>query len=399
MLNIQEPVSPTQPFALFNLAFRPFFAAGVLFAVLSIIYWALLWTRQINWQPYAHPVWWHAHELIFGFAAAIIVGFLLTAVQTWTGVKGIRGWPLALLFAIWLIGRMALLFPVLPALAIATIDVLFLLVAAGFMAYPVFKVKQKRNIAFPFILLLFALLNALGHYALMLQSFGLAMSSLHAAVFVITLFITVIGGRVIPFFTANATDYARKNNLLFIEILAIGSVLLLILMSVWGLGNIPFILLFSVCALGFISHGVRLARWGGQYCLGTPLLWSLHLAYAFIPLGMLLLLLWSMGLIASLSIALHSFTVGAMAGMVLAMISRVSLGHTGRPLKPEKLMSFAFAAITLAALIRTIAAMLWPSLFNYFMLSTSALWIVAFGLFLWFYLPILFRPRVDGLPG
>src|SRR5690606_27069294 len=120
----------------------------------------------------------------------------LTAVQTWTGVKGIRGWPLALLFAIWLIGRMALLFPVLPALAIATIDVLFLLVAAGFMAYPVFKVKQKRNIAFPFILLLFALLNALGHYALMLQSFGLAMSSLHAAVFVITLFITVIGGRV-----------------------------------------------------------------------------------------------------------------------------------------------------------------------------------------------------------
>lgn len=400
ILNIKEPKKQIKAFALFNLAFRPFFFAGVLFAVLAMVFWTLLWMGQVDWQPYAYPVWWHAHELIFGFAAAIIVGFLLTAVQTWTGVKGVHGWPLALLFALWLFGRVLLFAPLsISALVIACIDVLFLLAAAGFMAYPVFKVKQKRNMPFPFVLLLFALLNGLGHYAIITKHFALAMNSLHAAIMVITLFITLIGGRVIPFFTANASVYERKENILFIEALAITSVLLLMMLALWGLAKVPFELLFSISVLGFIAHSVRLFRWGGQYSLRTPLLWSLHLAYAFIPFGMLLLALWSLGLINNLSAALHSFTVGAMAGMILAMVSRVSLGHTGRPLKIAPLIAFAYLAISLAAVLRTFVALLWPQAFDTIVLSASVLWILAFSLFLLYYLPMLFKPRVDGLPG
>lgn len=392
-------ITPAIP-PIWRLAFRPFFLGGTLFAVIAIGWWSHYWLSPSAWSPHGGPVWWHGHEMLFGFGAAIVVGFLLTAVQTWTGVPGLKGTPLAALAITWLAGRLLIAFGSgLPGWLIATADSAYLLLATIAMAYPVLKVKQWNNVMFVPILLILALLNAASHQGVLSGQPQLAMHALHGAIMLFTLIITILGGRVIPAFTSNATGCPKARPIKWLEATSILSILLLLLFAVIGFTNTPAPLLLAVSGIAAVANGWRFSRWGIQYSWPVPLLWSLHLAYLFIPLGLVMLALYGAGLMNNLSAALHSFTVGSIGGMILAMISRVTLGHTGRPLTPPRMITVAYIAILSAAVIR-IAVPAWaPGLTPWGIAVAGGLWVLAYSIYIYFYAPMLVTPRIDGRPG
>ena len=383
-----------------RLAFRPFFLCGALFSVLAIGWWIFYWLNPVSWNPYGGPIWWHGHEMIFGFAVAIVAGFLLTAVQTWTGVTGLRGVPLAVLLVFWLAGRLVLaLGSALPAVLLVCVDSLFLFCAAFAMAYPVLTVKQSGNIMFVPILLVLALLNMLSHWAVLTEQPQLATKALHVAVMLIILVVAIIGGRVVPMFTANGTATDKILPKKWLELCSLVSLLGIVVIAFVGYEKLPASALVVVLVFSALANGWRFLRWGFWHCWRVPLLWSLHMSYAFIPLGLLALALHHAGLLASGSAALHCFTVGAMGGMILAMISRVSLGHTGRPLAAPPLMSAAFVLILLAAVVRVVLPVSLPAAMNWAIGLAGVAWVIAYVLFLFCYAPLLLAPRVDGRPG
>ncbi len=385
-----------------RLAFRPLFLGGVLFSVIAIAWWSYFWISPSEWTPHGGPVWWHGHEMLFGFGAAIVVGFLLTAVQSWTGVQGIRGKPLAVLALSWLAGRLFLAFGVsfgISAWIIAVVDVSFLLLSTIAMAYPVIKVQQWRNLMFVPILFVLCLLNAIGHWGVINNLLHVATQSLHGTIVLFVLIITILGGRVIPAFTANTTRCTKNAPIKWLEILSSLSIIVLLIIAFSGFNHVSSMLLLTVSVIAAITNGWRFSRWGFQYCVAVPLLWSLHLAYIFIPLGFLMLALYSLGLMGNISAALHSITVGAMGGMILAMISRVTLGHTGRQLNPPKLITLAYVFIFMATLIRVIVPAWLPEYMLWSIGIAGGLWVLAFTIYLYFYGFMLVTPRVDGRPG
>ncbi len=400
MLNLDDNRVALAIPVLLRLAFRPLFLGGTLFSVIAVAWWTYYWLNPVEWSPYGGPIWWHGHEMLFGFGSAIVVGFLLTAVGAWTGVMGLRGKLLGVLAALWLLGRLLLSFgSSLPPLLLLGADISFLIFAAAAMAYPVIKVKQWRNLIFAPMLLVLALLNGAGHWGVMNDRPDLALQSLHGAIMLIVLIISVVGGRVIPFFTANASGYVRRPPVQWLEVTGSVFIMSLVLFAFIGFSKVPAILMTVVCLGAALLIGLRFLRWGIQYSRGVSLLWSLHLSYAFIPLGLLAMALYFMGVLPSISIALHCFTVGAIGGMILAMISRVTLGHTGRQLKPPRAIIPAFAFILAGATARVVVPALLP---EYTMLGiglAGILWVVAYGIFCVCYGPMLLAARVDGQPG
>jgi len=385
---------------LLRLAFRPLFLGGTLFSVIAMAWWTYYWLNPGEWSPYGGPIWWHGHEMLFGFGSAIVVGFLLTAVGSWTGVMGLRGKLLGVLAACWLLGRLLLSFgSSLPPLLLLGADLSFLVFAAVAMAYPVIKVKQWRNLIFAPMLLVLALLNAISHWGVMSGRPELALQSLHGAIMLIVLIISVVGGRVIPFFTANASGYVRRPPVQWLEVSGSGLIMALVLLAFIGFSKVPAIIMTVVCLGAAVLSGWRFLRWGIQYSWGVPLLWSLHLSYAFIPLGLLALALYFMGVLSSISIALHCFTAGAIGGMILAMISRVTLGHTGRQLKPPRAIIPAFAFIVAGATVRVVVPALLPEYTLFGIGLAGVLWVLAYGIFCIYYGPMLLAARVDGQPG
>jgi len=387
-------------FPLMNLAFRPLFLFGSIFSVIAISWWSYFWLNPNDWSPYGGLIWWHAHEMLFGFGTAIVTGFLLTAVRNWTGVPGISGALLASLVTLWLLGRLVISFTgELPWWAISSIDVSYLLFAATALAYPIIKVKQWRNLMFVPILLLLALLNAISHWSVISNQPEIAIKVIHATIILFTLIIAIIGGRVMPMFTANGAGCKKKNPIMWLEIISIFSILSMVTIALVGFNQINPMLLFCVSSISAIANAIRFSRWGIQYTWSIPLLWSLHLSYIFIPLGFALLAFYSIGWITNLSAVLHSFTVGAVGGMILAMISRVSLGHTGRSLKAHKLLSLAYALIVIATLIRVFIPAWFPSYYNLSIGISGSFWTLAFVFFVVIYAPILISERADGRPG
>lgn len=376
-----------------SLAFRPLFLGGTLFAVFAMAWWIHYWLSPVNWQPYGGVVWWHGHEMLFGFGAAIVGGFLLTAVSSWTGVAALRGLPLLILVGVWLLGRLVITLGggLTPGLVI-TADLLYTLMLAGAMAYPIIKVRQWRNLAFLPLLLVLALLNGVSHWGIASGNTALAMQSLHATVLWFVLIIAFLGGRVIPAFTANSSGCQRAQPMRWLELVSIATILFTLVIAWAGFASLPAGLLFLVACLGAVTNAWRALRWGFQYSWGEPLLWSLHLAYAFIPLGFAALALYSLGWMANLSAALHSFTVGAMGGMILAMITRVTLGHTGRPLQPPRLIPLAYVAILLSALVRVVVPAAFPSLASWGIALAGGLWVLAYAAYLIGYTPMLVGP-------
>ncbi|MCW8829730.1 MAG: NnrS family protein [Gammaproteobacteria bacterium] len=384
------------PLPLLSLAFRPFFLGGTLFAVVAVSWWVYFWLNPFSWQPHGGALWWHAHEMLFGFGTAIVAGFLLTAVASWTGVAALQGGQLLILAAIWLSGRLLIAFGSgLPVGAVVAGDLFFLLLVSGAMAYPILKARQWRNLAFLPMLLVLTLLNGMSHWAVATGQTALAMQSLDATILWFVLLMAFLAGRVIPAFTANASDYRKAPPLPWLDAASIITIILMLIVAWAGFSSVPSWLLFGIASTGALANGWRFGRWGFQYSWNEPLLWSLHLAYAFIPLGFVALALHSLGLMDNLSAALHGFTVGAMGGMILAMISRVTLGHTGRPLEPPRLIPLAYIAILLAALVR-IALPAWlPALTNWGIAIAGGLWVLAYAIYLLYYAPMLISANVE----
>ncbi|WP_433786327.1 NnrS family protein [Pseudomonas frederiksbergensis] len=382
---------------LFRLAFRPFFLAGCLLAVLVIPLWLAAFSGSIsNWQPAGGWLGWHRHELLFGFGLAIIAGFLLTAVQTWTGRPGLSSKPLAALALLWLLARVAWLANA-PWPLLAVLELAFPLAVAVLMGFTLWKVRQKRNYPIVVVLMLLALADGLSLYGLVEGHEGWQRQGVLSGLWLVAAMMGLIGGRVIPFFTQRGLG--RVDGVAawpwLDRLLLVGSPLVALLYAA-GPALAPNVwvgLLFAVLAAG---HLVRLVRWHDRALWRVPLLWSLHLAYGWLAVACLVMALWHFGVPVNPSLAVHCLTIGAMAGLVLAMIARVSLGHTGRPLEPPSGMTLAFILLNLACLSRVVLILFLPLAALWL---AGLCWALAFALYAWRYGPMLLRARVDGHPG
>ena len=386
---------------LLRLGFRPFFLSGAVFSVVAITLWLLMYKGAINLSPFGGGYWWHTHEMIFGFGCAIVAGFLLTAVQNWTGVRGAQGTTLLVLFLLWLAGRVALFLPNLLGEVLTTVvDLSFLPAVAFVLGKPIIAIKQYRNLFFIPLLLLFTIANLEMHLATYLpQTFTITFAA-YAGVMLVIFLMSVMIGRVTPMFTANGTQTSKVEPLPWLDKVTNGSLAIamfsLLLQPIIGFSETFFGVLLIIAG---VFQTIRWLRWKPWITIGVPLLWSIHIAIKFIAYG--LIVLGAAYLIPEIpnNHIWHLLTVGGMGGLILAMISRVSLGHTGRPLSPPKAMTFAYILITLAALIRALGPWALPEKTLLFIDVSGAFWLLAFGIFVVTYGPMLVKVRKDGRPG
>ncbi len=397
MIKISDPsnnaiTDKSLPFLEF--AFRPFFLLGAIFSIISLLVWNGVLGGSITVNLYGGSLWWHMHEMLFGFVAAIIVGFLLTAVQNWSGVRGLNGGALLALVLVWLGARIAFFFPgQLPQFLIAAIDLAFLPLAAVALAYPIIKVKLWRNLMFIPILLVMAFSNTLAHYSVATNDFALMNSASTFMSLLVTLVMCLMGGRVFPMFTANGTRTPRVNAIPVLEKLSVISILAAVITGA-GFIELPSVLVASIFFFASAVHTVRVFRWKIWVTFKTPLVWSLHISYWCIAIGLLMYGLSEITTLVSHSQAVHTLTVGGMATMILAMISRVSLGHTGRMIVVGNTMSFAFAAIILAFIIR-VFGIYWFDNYTHVLTLAVAFWALGFGCFVALYFPILIKRKAN----
>ncbi|TEW56686.1 NnrS family protein [Psychromonas sp. RZ22] len=397
MIQISDNAKEQQLIPIFRLGFRPFFLAGTIFSVLSMLAWIFILTGKITLPSQIPPIIWHAHEMLFGFAGAIILGFLLTAVQNWTGFPGLKGKRLASLFALWLSARIALFaFPVDLFWLTFILEVSWMPLAAMVLGQAVMSAKQWRNLFFVPLLFAMSLLNIVSLLALQSGEYFIAQQAIWSMFFLVLFIIAVMGGRVIPFFTAKGTATEKATVILGLEYLCLAPLLFLAIL-VWfpslGAFAVPLALIAGIANL------VRLLRWKPQLTLPVPLLWSLHLSYFLLSIG---LVFYALGLlvpsVSSVSM-IHLSAIGGIGGVILAMISRVSLGHTGRTLNPSKWMNIAFIATALSALTRVVLPYLMPDVPLMGYAISALLWCSAFMLFIIFYAKMLLSARIDKRPG
>ncbi|MGH8389541.1 MAG: NnrS family protein [Pseudomonas sp.] len=376
---------------LFSLGFRPFFLAGATFAALAIAIWALwLYGRLPGAQPVGGMLAWHRHEMPFGFAVAIIAGFLLTAVPNWTGRPGLRGWWLIGLVAVWLLARLAWLLPVSPVLLLL-LQIPFLPLLAWFLGRDLVAAGKRDNYPILLMITLLAGCQALTLWGLWIDDVGLQRRGVLAALWLVAALMSVIGGRVIPFFIQRGLNRPAvpAANPWPTRVLMVSGLFVALTFAL-GLHDVPRLWLGAVFVLMSALHLFRLWRWHDRGMWRVPLLWSLYLSYVWLVVAVFAMALWHAGLMSQQSLATHSLAVGGIGGLVLAMIARVSLGHTGRPLLPSRAIVVGFGLVLLAGLLRVFLV---P--FSGFGLGASALlWCLAFGVFLARYTGVLVGPRV-----
>lgn len=399
-LNMPKSADEAPPkTAIWSCGFRPFFLGGALLSGLLIAAWLLLFFGGLAVGGPMGPIGWHAHEMFFGFVAAVIAGFLLTAVPKWTGTKPLAGPPLSALFALWLAGRIAMVAAgTIPYAAAALIDLLFLPALALAIATPIIRAKTPRNLGFVPLLFGLAAANIVFHLShLDLLGPPWASLGLDAALAIIVVIIAIVGGRVIPFFTVNRIGYGTRERRRLIDIAAI--VLTVAWLFAFLIASTSILTALLALGAGLTNLG-RILGWAPLKTTKVPLLWVLHVGYFFVGAGLILQGLSAFSLFAiPSSAAIHALTAGAMGTLCLGMMARVSLGHTGRPLAAPKIMTIAFALIIVAATIRTVIPWLLPQFYQVSITTAGILWSVAWLFFLIHYTPILAKSRVDGRPG
>ena len=380
-----------------RLAFRPFFLAAGLFAVLAMALWTALY--DFGWQMPAGglpALDWHAHEMLFGYALAVVAGFLLTAIRNWTGLQTLHGPSLLALFALWTAARLGSLVPGLPLPVVAAADLGFnaFLVLAALL--PVARARQWMQTGIIVKLLLLLAANALFYLGVTGQLADGRRLGLYAGLYLILSLILMIGRRVIPFFIQNGVGYpfqARNRKWLDVTVLV-----LFLLFALSDLARLDA-LTAALAAVLFVLHGIRIVGWHTRGIWSKPLLWVLFLAYGFIILGFGLK---TASIVAGVSpfLALHAFTVGGIGLMTLGMMARVTLGHTGRNVfEPPAAVRWMFGLLAAGAVTRVLLPMLVPARYDLWIALSQGLWILAFGLFVAVYVPMLVTPRVDGKPG
>lgn len=390
---------PPRRIALFDYGFRPFFLMASLYAALAVPTWLLLMTGVVALPTSLTAMAWHGHEMVFGFALAGIAGFYLTAVPNWTGAAPVRGVRLALLVALWLLARVAMWSSaVLPAGVVAAADLALLPVLAAFVAPALVAAKQPRNLVF--LVIPIALETAI--LLVQLEPLGLADDTawlgLMLGIDLALLLITIIGGRIVPTFTTNALRARGETRLPrsrpWLDRLAILS---MVAMVAAELGDRAAWVGAAALAAA-LFNGARLAGWRTARTLNNPLLWVMHLGYAWLVVGLALKAAAGLGDLVPASAALHALTVGAIGTMMMAVMSRATLGHTGRQLVAHPLTVAAYGLVSLAAILRIVGAVS-PAFYLPLIEASGALWSLAFVLFLWIYAPVLILPRLDGKPG
>jgi uncharacterized protein involved in response to NO len=377
----------------FRGGFRPFFFGGPAWALIALTIWLLSLTGVITSPAAIGALAWHRHEMLFGFVGAVIAGFLLTAIPNWTGRLPIAGWPLAGLFGLWVAARLALLFSNFTGLwPCAILDVGFFL-TLGLLAAREVLSANNRNAPVVGMVLLFAVANAFDYLAAagMISSSDLGWQM---AIAIVVLLISLIGGRIIPSFTRNwMVKRDRRDNLPTqpgkFDMAVIGTTAIALLAWLSGPAEAPTGMLVLLAA---VLQAVRLARWSGIRTLADPLVFILHVGYAWLPIGLTLLGLSLMSYVPR-SAAVHALTAGAMATMILAVMTRASLGHTARELKANAATTAVYALVTVGAILR-VAASLRLIDYNLGIEIAGLAWGGAFLLFLIAYAPVLWQPRL-----
>ncbi len=392
--NIDNGRRPPPPpgFALFALGFRPFYLLASLFAALSIPLWALQFSGLLG-QPYLHGPLWHAHEMIFGFTLAVIVGFLFTAGRSWTNQPTPAGWRLAALAGLWVLARVLVLTPY--ALAAALANMAFPLLAAIALARPLYKARSRRNYFFVGLLATMSIASGLIHASRLGWAQAPAWLGIQVALDIILFIVAVIAGRVIPMFTNNGVPGTHAKRHEWAEKAALGSLLVLMAASASELRGVP---LASIAAVACVAHTFRWSLWQPWKTLRVPLVWVLHVAYLWVPIHLALRCFGESGWISP-SLATHALTVGAMGGLIMGMMIRTARGHTGRPLVADGCDIACFVFILLAAVVRVLLPLVLPAYTVAAVLGSSALWSAGFALHAFRAWPVLSQPRLDGRPG
>jgi len=376
-----------------RLGFRPFYVGGALLAALIVPLWVAIFLGWLKLTPASQPLLWHAHEMLFGFAVAIIVGFLMTAGKAWTGLATPRGPTLAALALLWLGARVASVTG--PYVAYAVLDMALLPIAAAILVTLLLRARNYRNLPIGLILALLAGANLVFHLAVLGLLNLSAMTPLYAGLALIIMIECVMGGRVIPAFTMAVTPGLKLVAPVWLERVTLG---------VTGLGLALWVLappsVIGLIVLGLASglQVRRLLAWRFGVTLKRPILWILHAAYAWIPVGLALLALAQMGWVP-VSTGVHALAVGATGGLIIGMITRTARGHTGRPLAVAGPEVMAYALVMTAAVLRVFLPLLAPVLYASALVASAALWSAAFSIYLWIYTPWLMSTRLDGKDG
>tara|TARA_R110000868_G_scaffold394812_1_gene666237 strand:- start:681 stop:1880 length:1200 start_codon:yes stop_codon:yes gene_type:complete len=366
-------------------SFRLLFTGGALWALVVVAFWVGALGGAWSVPTAMEPLVWHQHEMLFGYLGAVIAGFLSAAIPNWTGRPVMTGWPVAAFIGLWAAARLAVLFSAyVPPLVGSVLDVGFLLALFGYAARQIFAARN-RNKPILIVLLLFAAACELDHAAAMGLTTDPAIG-MRAGFALVLMLIAIIGGRIIPAFTRNWLNKHGGTDGLPImanrfdhAVLAVTAIALAGWVFAPAAHPVPWLLLVAGA-----SHAVRQTRWAGLSAIGDPLVFVLHLAYAWLPAGLLLLgaaILWP---VVPVSSAMHALGAGAMAGMTLAVMTRATRGHTGRPLEADGGTVAIYVLVNLGALLR-VAAPLLPLDYMLSIRLAGGLWGGAFLLFIFVY--------------
>ena len=383
----------------FRLGFRPFFLVAGLFAIISMIIWMASYVFSVEFAfSGMAPAIWHAHEMIFGYAIAVVAGFLLTAIKNWTGVEVLRGKSLAVLLSLWLAARILPLSGSMFSIElIAVIDVLFMLSLTLVCLRPVIKVKQYNQIAIIFLLFLLMLSNVVFYAGAIGFVENGVQWGLYSGLYMIITLVLVMMRRVMPMFIENGIDGdVEIKNRSWVDSASLVSLFVLWIADVFT--DLYQLAAFTAVLLT-ILHVIRLSGWYTNKIWSKPLVWILVIAYTFFILGFALK---ALSLVSDISpfLSVHAFTVGGIGLVSIGMMSRVSLGHTGRNVfEPPKIVIWSFLALLLGVIIRVIFPLFSMDFYIYWIGLSQLLWILAFVLFLIVYAPMLFMARIDGRDG
>lgn len=378
---------------LWSFGFRPFFLCASAYSVIAMVFWMALFNGVLT-MPLAGlpPVFWHAHEMLFGYATAVIAGFLLTAVRNWTQLPGLQGKWLALLVLCWLIPRTLFLLPIPDAMGIiALFDLLFICGCAAAVISPIVASGQlRRQAGIVAKLVLLGLSHLVFFVSFLTDDMHWLQTSLYSALYLIVALSMALARRLIPFFMKSTTGIELPNPP-WIDQSSLWLFLMFWLVIITlGHGSISAILAAALLA----THGARLWRWRSAAITEAPLLWVLYVAYGFFLLGFLLLALQPL-VSLPLSAAIHAFTAGGIGTLTIGMMSRVSWGHTGRKIsQPPRYLGWIFCLLIVAAILRVGAPILWPEHYTQWTIAAAAGWALAFSWFLWVFFRVLTGPRV-----
>ncbi len=393
-----QPATQIPPgWPVLRLGFRPFYLGATLFALLAIPLWVALFLGQLQLTMALPPMLWHAHEMLFGFVIAVILGFLLTAVKAWTGLATPRGVFLGALAMLWLAARVAAVTG--PYSVYAVLDLLLLPLVAAVLTQLLLRARNRRNLPLAAMLMLLALVNGAFHLTVIGVIDIAPMTPLYAALALIVMIECVIAGRVIPAFTMSATPGLKLIVTPLVERATLSLTALALLLWVFAPAsagwNAAGGLAFSLAA---VAHALRLRQWRPAVTRHRPILWILHVSYAWIGLGMALLAMAQLGWMGT-SAGVHALAIGATAGLIIGMVTRTARGHTGRALQVSRPEVAAYGLVVVAAAVRVLLPLAVPQWLPWALVVSAVAWTLAFAIYLFIYTPWLLQTRFDGKDG